>query len=99
MTVQHKERKHDSDGGRGLHHIHICCSYNILNEQLQKETERERDGKNVWDSSNFLWSTSVLEVFMAALRVEFISQSHITAYNTATGFDPQSLKAPLSNRI
>lgn len=56
MTVQHHEREDDSDGSgvQGLHHIHNCCSRNIPNEQLQKETKRGKEKKNVWDSSNFL---------------------------------------------
>lgn len=44
MTVQYKEREDDSDGRgvSGLHHIHICCSHSIPNEQPQKETEKAR---------------------------------------------------------
>lgn len=47
MTVQHHEREDDSDGSgvQGLHHIHNCCSRNIPNEQLQKETERGKEKK------------------------------------------------------
>lgn len=82
--------------GVGLHPIHIYWSHNFPNEPLQRETERR---ENVWDSSNCLWSTSALEVFMAALRAEFISQSQPTAHNTATGFDPWPLKAPLAAEI
>lgn len=103
IIIQTKTNKSDSPAQqkegwqwwKGLHHINICCSHNIPNISLQNGEGK----KNAWDRSNFLWSTSVLEVFMTALRVEFISQSHATAYNTATGFDPWPLKVPLATEI
>lgn len=64
----------------------------LIASQMSSPRKKQRR-QDVWDSSSFLRSTSVLEVFMTALRAEFISQSHAIAYYTATSFDPWLLKA------
>lgn len=83
-------------GGRGDSITFTSVALTASHMSSSRKKQRRED---VWGSSSFLWSTSVLEVFMAALRAEFISQSHAIAYYTATGFDPWLLPATLATEI
>lgn len=97
MAVQCEEREDDSDGrgcGDSITFTSVALTASRMSSSRMKQGREDK-----WDSSSFLWSTSLLEVFMTALRAEFISQSHAIAYYTATGFDPWPLKPTLATEI
>lgn len=61
----------------------------FITSQTGSSRKQQSEGRKYGrGSSKFLWSTSVLEVFMATLRAEFISRILVTAHSAATGFDP-----------